>query len=68
MKDFFQINISLMVIFLLRKFLLPVLAEELKKHRVISICCTPLSPGRLLERGLNQVEGLLMQAFSLKIY
>ena len=48
--------------FLLRKVFAPVLADELKKYRDYEFVVIPLSPERLLERGFNQVEGLVEAA------
>lgn len=48
--------------FLLRKVFAPVLANELKKYRGYEFVVIPLSPERLLERGFNQVEGLVEAA------
>ena len=48
--------------FLLRKVFAPVLADELKKYRDYEFVVIPLSPERLLERGFNQVEGLVETA------
>lgn len=48
--------------FLLRKVFAPVLADELKKYGDYEFVLIPLSPERLLERGFNQVEGLVEAA------
>ena len=58
MKDFFS-RYKFDGDFLLRKIFAPVLAEELKKYRGYQLVVIPLSPERLLERGFNQVEGLV---------
>lgn len=66
MKDFFS-RYKFDGDFILRKVFAPVLAEELKKYRGYQFVVIPLSPGRLLERGFNQVEGLVEAAsFSFK--
>ena len=66
MKDFFS-QYKFDGDFLLRKVFASVLAEELKKYRGYQFVVIPLSPGRLLERGFNQVEGLVEVAgFSFK--
>ena len=66
MKDFFS-RYKFDGDFLLRKVFASVLAEELKKYRGYQFVSIPLSPGRLLERGFNQVEGLVEAAgFSFK--
>ena len=66
MKDFFS-RYKFDGDFLLRKVFAPVLAEELKKYRGYQFVVIPLSPKRLLERGFNQVEGLVEAAgFSFK--
>ena len=66
MKDFFS-RYKFDGDFLLRKVFAPVLANELKKYRGYEFVVIPLSPERLLERGFNQVEGLVEAAgFSFK--
>ena len=66
MKDFFS-QYKFDGDFLLRKVFASVLAEELKKYRGYQFVVIPLSPERLLERGFNQVEGLVEAAeFSLQ--
>ena len=66
MKDFFS-QYKFDGDFLLRKVFASVLAEELKKYRGYQFVVIPLSPERLLERGFNQVEGLVEVAgFSFK--
>jgi len=66
MKDFFS-RYKFDGDFLLRKVFASVLAEELKKYRGYQFVVIPLSPERLLERGYNQVEGLVEAAgFSFK--
>ena len=66
MKDFFS-RYKFDGDFLLRKVFTSVLAEELKKYRGYQFVVIPLSPKRLLERGFNQVEGLVEAAgFSFK--
>ena len=61
MKDFFS-RYKFDGDFLLRKVFAPVLADELKKYRDYEFVVIPLSPERLLERGFNQVEGLVEAA------
>ena len=61
MKDFFS-RYKFDGDFLLRKVFAPVLANELKKYRDYEFVVIPLSPERLLERGFNQVEGLVEAA------
>ena len=61
MKDFFS-RYKFDGDFLLRKVFAPVLADELKKYRDYEFVVIPLSPERLLERGFNQVEGLVETA------
>ena len=61
MKDFFS-RYKFDGDFLLRKVFAPVLANELKKYRGYEFVVIPLSPERLLERGFNQVEGLIEAA------
>ena len=66
MKDFFS-RYKFDGDFLLRKVFASVLAEELKKYKGYQFVVIPLSPERLLERGFNQVEGLVEAAgFSFK--
>ena len=66
MKDFFS-RYKFDGDFLLRKVFASVLADELKKYRGYQFVSIPLSPGRLLERGFNQVKGLVEAAgFSFK--
>ncbi|VTS73685.1 ComF family protein [Streptococcus australis] len=61
MKDFFS-RYKFDGDFLLRKIFAPVLADELKKCGDYQFVVIPLSPERLLERGFNQVEGLVEAA------
>ena len=61
MKDFFS-RYKFDGDFLLRKVFAPVLADELKKYKGYHFVVIPLSPERLLERGFNQVEGLVEAA------
>ena len=61
MKDFFS-RYKFDGDFLLRKVFASVLANELKKYRDYEFVVIPLSPERLLERGFNQVEGLVEAA------
>jgi len=61
MKDFFS-RYKFDGDFLLRKVFAPVLADELKKYGDYEFVLIPLSPERLLERGFNQVEGLVEAA------
>ena len=66
MKDFFS-RYKFDGDFLLRKVFAPVLANGLKKYGDYQFVVIPLSPERLLERGFNQVEGLVEAAgFSFK--
>ena len=66
MKDFFS-RYKFDGDFLLRKVFASVLSEELKKYKEYQFVVIPLSPERLLERGFNQVEGLVEAAeFSLQ--
>jgi len=58
MKDFFS-RYKFDGDFLLRKVFASVLSEELKKYKEYQFVVIPLSPERLLERGFNQVEGLV---------
>ena len=61
MKDFFS-RYKFDGDFLLRKAFASVLSEELKKYKGYQFVVIPLSPERLLERGFNQVEGLVEAA------
>jgi len=61
MKDFFS-RYKFDGDFLLRKVFAPVLANKLKKYGDYQFVVIPLSPERLLERGFNQVEGLVEAA------
>ena len=61
MKDFFS-RYKFDGDFLLRKVFASVLSEELKKYKEYQFVVIPLSPERLLERGFNQVEGLVEAA------
>ena len=61
MKDFFS-RYKFDGDFLLRKVFASVLSEELKKYKGYQFVVIPLSPERLLERGFNQVEGLVEAA------
>ena len=61
MKDFFS-RYKFDGDFLLRKVFASVLSEELKKYKEYQFVVIPLSPERLLERGFNQVEGLIEAA------
>ena len=66
MKDFFS-RYKFDGDFLLRKVFASFLSEELKKYKEYQFVVIPLSPERLLERGFNQVEGLVEVAgFSFK--
>ena len=66
MKDFFS-RYKFDGDFLLRKVFASDLSEELKKYKGYQFVVIPLSPERLLERGFNQVEGLVEAAgFSFK--
>ena len=58
MKDFFS-RYKFDGDFLLRKVFTSVLSEELKKYKEYRFVVIPLSPERLLDRGFNQVEGLI---------
>ena len=58
MKDFFS-RYKFDGDFLLRKVFASVLSEELKKYKEYQFVVIPLSPERLLDRGFNQVEGLI---------
>ena len=58
MKDFFS-RYKFDGDFLLRKVFASVLSEELKKYKGYQFVVIPLSPERLLDRGFNQVEGLV---------
>ena len=48
--------------FLLRKVFSSFLSEEFKKYKEYQFVIIPLSPERLLDRGFNQVEGLVEAA------
>ena len=61
MKDFFS-RYKFDGDFLLRKAFASVLSEELKKYKGYQFVVIPLSPERFLERGFNQVEGLVEAA------
>ena len=61
MKDFFS-RYKFDGDFFLRKVFASVLSEELKKYKGYQFVVIPLSPERLLERGFNQVEGLVEAA------
>ena len=61
MKDFFS-RYKFDGDFLLRKVFASFLSEELKKYKEYQFVIIPLSPERLLERGFNQVEGLIEAA------
>ena len=61
MKDFFS-RYKFDGDFLLRKVFTSFLSEELKKYKEYQFVVIPLSPERLLERGFNQVEGLVEAA------
>ena len=61
MKDFFS-RYKFDGDFLLRKVVASFLSEELKKYKEYQFVVIPLSPERLLERGFNQVEGLVEAA------
>ena len=61
MKDFFS-RYKFDGDFLLRKVFSSFLSEELKKYKEYQFVVIPLSPERLLERGFNQVEGLVEAA------
>jgi len=58
MKDFFS-RYKFDGDFLLRKVFASLLSEELKKYKEYQFVVIHLSPERLLERGFNQVEGLV---------
>lgn len=58
MKDFFS-RYKFDGDFLLRKVFASFLSEELKKYKEYQFVVIPLSPERLLDRGFNQVEGLI---------
>ncbi len=58
MKDFFS-RYKFDGDFLLRKVFASFLSEELKKYKEYQFIVIPLSPERLLDRGFNQVEGLV---------
>ena len=61
MKDFFS-RYKFDGDFLLRKVFASFLSEELKKYKEYQFIVIPLSPERLLDRGFNQVEGLVEAA------
>ena len=61
MKDFFS-RYKFDGDFLLRKVFASFLSEELKKYKEYQFVVIPLSPERLLDRGFNQVEGLVEAA------
>ncbi len=61
MKDFFS-RYKFDGDFLLRKVFASFLSEELKKYKDYQFVVIPLSPERLLDRGFNQVEGLVEAA------
>ncbi len=61
MKDFFS-RYKFDGDFLLRKVFASFFSEELKKYKEYQFVVIPLSPERLLERGFNQVEGLVEAA------
>ena len=61
MKDFFS-RYKFDGDFLLRKVFASFLSEELKKYKEYQFVVIPLSPERLLDRGFNQVEGLVDEA------
>ena len=61
MKDFFS-RYKFDGDFLLRKVFSSFLSEELKKYKEYQFVIIPLSPERLLDRGFNQVEGLVEEA------
>jgi len=61
MKDFFS-RYKFDGDFLLRKVFASFLSRELKKYKEYQFVVIPLSPERLLERGFNQVEGLVEAA------
>ena len=61
MKDFFS-RYKFDGDFLLRKVFASFLSEELKEYKEYQFVVIPLSPERLLERGFNQVEGLVEAA------
>ena len=58
MKDFFSLY-KFDGDFLLRKVFSSFLSEKLKKYKEYRFVVIPLSPERLLDRGFNQVEGLI---------
>ena len=58
MKDFFSLY-KFDGDFLLRKIFASFLSEELKKYKEYQFVVIPLSSERLLDRGFNQVEGLV---------
>ncbi|ETE08204.1 competence protein ComF [Streptococcus pseudopneumoniae G42] len=61
MKDFFS-RYKFDGDFLLRKVFASVLSEELKKYKEYQFVVIPLSPDRYVNRGFNQVEGLVEAA------
>lgn len=61
MKDFFS-RYKFDGDFLLRKVFASVLSAELRKYKEYQFVVIPLSPERLLDRGFNQVEGLVEAA------
>jgi len=61
MKDFFS-RYKFDGDFLLRKVFASFLSEELRKYKEYQFVVIPLSPERLLDRGFNQVEGLVEAA------
>lgn len=61
MKDFFS-RYKFDGDFLLRKVFASFFSEELKKYKEYQFVVIPLSPERLLDRGFNQVEGLVEAA------
>ena len=58
MKDFFS-RYKFDGDFLLRNVFSSFLSEEFKKYKEYQFVIIPLSPERLLDRGFNQVEGLV---------
>ena len=61
MKDFFS-RYKFDGDFLLRKVFASFLSRELKRYKEYQFVIVPLSPERLLDRGFNQVEGLVEAA------
>ena len=61
MKDFFS-RYKFDGDFLLRKVFASFLSRGLKKYKEYQFVIVPLSPERLLDRGFNQVEGLVEAA------